>query len=187
MSRNIWVSSDLHLFHSNILNFVDNEGKPQRSFKNVLDMNQHILDSHNSVVKKGDIWYNLGDVLIGGKDEFKTLWPKFNGSKRLIVGNHDDIPFLSKGGFFSKVQMWRRFPEYELILSHVPLHESSVYSSKDISAPLLSVHGHIHTRPSPSRMHYCVCVEQIDYTPVNIEDLAVIARERRKEWREKNS
>lgn len=188
MSRNIWVSSDLHLQHEKILSFVNYEGEKVREFDTVEQMNEHLLEQHNSVVKPGDIWYCLGDVFFGDKETFKCLWPKFHGKKRLIVGNHDDIRFLSSGGFFSKVQMWRQFPEYELMMSHVPLHESSMYRGKDQTAPMIHVHGHIHRNESPTRMHYNVSVEALnDYTPINIEDLAVIARQRRNEWRENNN
>ena len=185
--RNIWVSSDLHLNHANILTFVDYQGQKVREFDDVNQMNEHLLERHNSVVKPGDLYYCLGDVFFGDKDEFKRLWPKFHGKKRLICGNHDDIPFLSSGGFFSKVQLWRMFSEFELVMSHVPLHESSMYRGKDKTAPMLHVHGHIHRLSPPTRMHYNVSVEALDdYTPVHIEDLAVIARQRREEWREQH-
>ena len=39
---------------------------------------------------------------------------------------------------------------------------------------------------SPEGPYRCVCVEQTNYTPVNIEDLAVEARKFREEWRLKN-
>jgi calcineurin-like phosphoesterase family protein len=183
MSRNIWISSDLHLQHSNILTFIDYQGQKVREFDDVKQMNDHLLYRHNSVVKPGDIWYNLGDVFFGDKEEFKRLWPKFHGKKRLIVGNHDDITFLSSGGFFSKVQMWRQFPEFGLIMTHVPIHESSMYRGKDKSAPMLNIHGHIHRLSSPTYMHYNVSVEAlINYTPIHIEDLASIAKQRREQW-----
>ena len=186
MSRDIWVSSDLHYNHANILNFLDYNGNKVRDFDSVEEMNQCILEKHNEKVKPGDIWYNLGDVFFGDKEIFKKDWPKFNGKKRLIVGNHDDIKFLSMGGFFQKVQLWRQFPEYELIMSHIPMDISSLYRGKDLSAPMLHVHGHIHTNPSPSEMHYCVCMEQTNYEPIHIEDLAVIARDRREKRKEHN-
>lgn len=185
-TRDIWVSSDFHLGHANILKFIDHRGEKVRNFDSVKEMNEFILDRHNSCVKPGDIHYNLGDVMMGDREEFKKLWPKFQGRKRLIVGNHDDIKFLSSGAFFQKVSMWRQFPEYELLLSHVPIHESGLYRGTDLSVPNLNVVGHIHTNPAPTRMHYCVCVEQIDYTPVHIEDLAVIARDRKNEWELEN-
>ena len=183
MSRDIWVISDTHLFHTNILKFTDGStGKLVRGdrFDNVDQMNECMLENWNSVVKQGDIVYHLGDVVMGDHDQFKKLWPKFKGSKRLIVGNHDDIKFLSTGGFFQKVQMWRMWPEFGLMFSHVPLHPSSLLRLTERGGKypedcetLLNVHGHIHQNPSPEGPYRNVSVEAIDYTPVNIEDLRV--------------
>jgi calcineurin-like phosphoesterase family protein len=109
-------------------------------------------------------------------------WNHLNGSKRLIVGNHDDIKFLSSGGWFKKVQMWRQFTEFNLLLSHVPLHETSLSRGRpDTPSRMLNVHGHIHQNPSPPGLYYNVSVEAVDYTPQHIEDLAAIAKERL-EW-----
>jgi calcineurin-like phosphoesterase family protein len=184
MTRNIWVISDLHYNHAKILTFTDYLGNRTREFDNVDQMNECLIDRWNSVVKPGDIVYTLGDTFFGDEEKFKKDWPKFNGSKRLIVGNHDNIPFLSSGGFFKKVLMWRIFSEYEIVMSHVPMHISSLYRGKDKTAPMLNVHGHIHTMPAPEGPYRCVCVEQINYTPVNIEDLAVEARKFRNEWKQ---
>jgi calcineurin-like phosphoesterase family protein len=97
------------------------------------------------------------------------------GSKRLIVGNHDDVPFLSSGGFFQKVQMWRIFAEFNILMSHVPLHESGLYRNRNGDTPMLNVHGHTHGNGSPPGPYKSVCVELVNYTPVYIEDLAKIA------------
>ena len=175
MSRDIWVVSDTHFSHSNILTFVDsNTGLRVRpEFDTVEQMNECMIENWNSVVKAGDIVYHLGDVTFGDKEQFKSLWPKLQGSKRLIVGNHDDIKFLSSGGFFKKVMMWRMFPEFGLLMSHVPLHESALWRGKEHDKQMLNVHGHIHQNPSPEGPYRNVCVEQINYTPVNIEELRV--------------
>lgn len=183
--RDIWVISDTHFRHANILKFKDGAtGRLIRGdrFADVDAMDEHMIECWNSVVKPGDIVYHLGDVVLGDYDWFKHNWPRLNGSKRLIVGNHDDIKFLASGGFFAKVQMWRMFPEFGLLLTHVPVHESSLYRypSKDgdadgITEPmmLLNVHGHIHQHASPPGSYCCVCVEQTNYTPVNIEELRI--------------
>jgi len=168
MARNIWVISDTHFGHQNILTFKNSDGYNVRDFSSVKDMNDCMIDRWNSVVKQGDKVYHLGDVFFGSKDDFKTLWPKLNGSKRLIVGNHDDIKFLSSGGFFQKVQMWRVFCEFGLILTHVPVHQSGLTGKR---GGLINIHGHIHSNKSPDGPYRCVCVEQTNYTPVNIEEL----------------
>ena len=170
MPRDIWVTSDLHYNHANILDFKDSDGNKSRNFETVDLMNECLLDNWNSVVKTGDYVYHLGDTFFGDKEKFKTDWPKFNGSKRLIVGNHDDIKFLSSGGFFKKVQFWRIFKEHNLLLHHVPLHISSLL--RHDTYPLFQIHGHTHTNGSPSVGPYkSVCVELTDYTPVHIEEL----------------
>jgi calcineurin-like phosphoesterase family protein len=174
----IWVTSDSHWNHVNILRFTDsNTGKLVRpEFKDVTDMNETMIRNWNSVVKPGDKVYHLGDVFFGDKEWFKKMWPRLNGSKRLVIGNHDDVKFLSSGGFFGKVMMWRMFPEFNILMSHVPLHESGLYRGAKKDSPMLNVHGHIHQNKSPKGPYKCVCVEQTNYTPVHIEDLAKIAK-----------
>jgi calcineurin-like phosphoesterase family protein len=178
MTKNIWVISDTHFNHTNILRFTDrNTGNLIRpGFSDVNEMNETMIQNWNSVVQPGDKVYTLGDVFFGDRDYFKRMWPRLNGSKRLIVGNHDDIPFLASGGFFGKVEMWRVFADFNIIMSHVPLHESSLYRSKNLDSPMLNVHGHIHQHKSPPGPYKSVCVEQTNYTPVHIEELAKIAR-----------
>ena len=181
--RDIFVTSDTHFRHANILTFTDSTtGALIRGnrFADVDAMDEHMIERWNSVVKPGDIVYHLGDVVMGDREWFKKNWPRLNGSKRLIVGNHDDIPFLASGGFFKKVSMWRMFPEFGLMLSHVPLHINSLYRypSKDSDetfelVAMLNVHGHIHQNPSPEGPYRNVSVEVTDYTPVNIEDLRI--------------
>lgn len=172
MARNIWVTSDTHFLHTNSLSWETDTGCADRGkvFPSTPEMDETLIDNWNSVVKPGDKVYHLGDVFMGNKDEFKTLWPRLAGAKRLIVGNHDDIKFLSSGGFFQKVQMWRVFTEFGLILSHVPVHQSALTGRR---GGLKNIHGHIHTNPSPEGPYQCVCVEQTNYTPVNIEELRV--------------
>lgn len=169
MAKNIWITSDTHFNHANILNFEDSNSKKFRGdlFDDVNHMNEVMIENWNKIVKSGDKVYHLGDVFFGPKEDFQKMWPRLNGQKRLVVGNHDDIKYLSSGGFFAKVEMWRIFKDFGLILTHVPIHVDNFRHAE------LNVHGHIHQNPSPSGPYKCVCVEQTDYTPVNIEDLRV--------------
>lgn len=199
MTKNVWVISDTHFSHKQILSFRDAKGNLNRGskFSNVNEMNEYMLHQWNSVVKTGDRVYHLGDVFMGAKEDFSTLWPKFNGRKNLICGNHDDIKYIANGGFFSKIQLWRMMPEFGLVLSHVPIHKSSIkknirddkltdfqkfmkrnlpYVTDKLGInrkTLLNVHGHTHEHGSPKGPYKSVCVELTDYTPINIEELRV--------------
>lgn len=169
----IWVTSDTHFNHKNILNFTDDEGKKVRPFDSVEEMNEVLIERWNEVVKPGDKIYHLGDVFFGHIDWVVNNWHRLNGKKRLIVGNHDDIPNIVKRGMFEKVDLWRMFSEFNLLLTHVPVHNSTLYERRFKDRPMINVHGHIHSNPSPAGPYVCVCVEQTDYRPVNIEELKI--------------
>jgi len=172
MSKDIWVISDTHFNHAPILKFKDYAGLPPRGeFDNVDQMNQCMLDNWASVVKPNDTVIHCGDVLFG---ENKVEWLEANfaklpGKKRLVLGNHDNVKFLAP--FFKDIQLWIQMDKF--ILTHTPLHPTTLAESHRFDAEgMLNVHGHIHSNPSPEGPYKCVCVEQINYTPVNLEELA---------------
>ena len=141
-----------------------------RPFSTVEEMDEALMDNWNSVVKPGDKVYHLGDVTFGNKENYiKNIHKRLNGKKRLIVGNHDDVKFLAP--YFEKVMLWRMFPDWGLLLTHVPVHPSTLGEGRFDEKRMINVHGHIHQNPSPEGPYKCVCVEQINYTPINIEEL----------------
>ena len=130
-------------------------------------MNETLIRNWNSVVKQGDIVYHLGDVFFGNKEDFKKIWPRLNGGKRLIVGNHDDINWLSSGGFFKKVYMWRQIPELDVVLTHVPIY-MGVNEHRKYS---YNIHGHVHQHSLKDSRYFNVSVENINYTPINLYEV----------------
>ena len=64
---NIWLISDTHFGHENILNFIDSRTglKVRPGFANVDEMDECMVENWNSVVKKGDKVWHLGDVMFG--------------------------------------------------------------------------------------------------------------------------
>lgn len=176
MMADIWVISDTHFNHAGILNFKDADGSSIRGkrFTDVTDMDEQMISNWNSVVKPGDKVYHLGDVLFGMD---KPAWldanfNRLNGKKRLVVGNHDNIKLL--GNYFAEVMVWRMFPEFGLLLTHVPVHNSTLGEGRFEGKTMINVHGHLHQNPPPSSSHRCVSVEQINYTPINIDELRII-------------
>lgn len=166
----IWVISDTHFGHRNIIEYCD------RPFKNTMQMNMAIRDNWNSVVKDGDIVYHLGDVYMGWNEpqDIGQFLASLRGRKRLVLGNHDVGKDVVLHKAFQKIMVWRMFPEFGILLTHVPVHHSTLNRGPiedPMAKRLRNVHGHIHEKPSPSMDHRNVSVEQINYRPINIEEL----------------
>src|ERR1700692_3925644 len=87
MANEVWVISDQHFDHGNILNFQKSGGHKLREFKDVNHMNEYMIEKHNSVVRPQDKVYCLGDFAM--KDRGILYARRLNGHKRLILGNHD--------------------------------------------------------------------------------------------------
>ena len=134
-------------------------------------MNEKIIENWNKTVRDEDIVYHLGDVYFA-----KTRTSNFNhrlkGRKRLILGNHDEgkDPILT--GMFQKILVWRMFPEFKLLLTHVPVHPQAMddHATRKFEK---NIHGHVHLNSLPDPRYVNVSCEQINYTPVNIEELRV--------------
>jgi len=160
---NIFVISDNHFGHSNILGFKREDGSPLRSFSCVEEMDQHMVDRWNSVVRPQDHVYNLGDVAM--KKKYIETVRRCNGHKRLVRGNHDIYPTKEYMKYFDEIYGVRVLDG--LIFSHIPLHPDSLGRFK------ANIHGHVHALPQGffGPRYYNVSCEAVDYTPVSLEDL----------------
>lgn len=78
-----WFTSDLHLYHGNILKYC-----PMRPYATVEEMNEMLVLNWNALVKPDDIIYCLGDFSMTIKP-VETFTSRLNGYKILIHGNHD--------------------------------------------------------------------------------------------------
>ncbi len=160
---NTFLISDLHLGHAAILGFKTNAGLPCRTFSSVEEMDETMISRWNSVVRQDDKVYVLGDVAIRLKS--LPLLDRCNGNKRLVRGNHDIFPTKEYMKYFKEIYGVRVLEG--LILSHIPLHEGSLGGR-------VNAHGHLHNNQAPEVLgpkYFNVCVENIDYTPVALEDV----------------
>jgi calcineurin-like phosphoesterase family protein len=166
----IWLISDTHFNHELILTFKQG-GLPVREFDSVDQMNERMLDNWNETVKPNDTVIHCGDVLFGENkvDWLEANFAKLPGKKRLVLGNHDNVKFLAP--FFKDIQLWINLPG--IIATHTPLHASTLAETRrwGDDGPGINVHGHIHSNPSPEGPYKCVCVEQINFTPIHIDEV----------------
>lgn len=170
---NIYVTSDTHFGHTNMLRFTNPDGSLVRpGFRDVSHMDEVIIERWNEVVRPEDKIYHLGDVGFN-LEHLQGILPRLNGHKRLIIGNHDllDMGFYAK--YFKRIQAWRQFVDKDrncaIICSHFPLHESSFLGR--YAGRCINVHGHIHARVIDDPRYINVCVERTDYRPVLLEKL----------------
>jgi calcineurin-like phosphoesterase family protein len=173
--KDTFVISDTHFSHANILTFIaDNGEKVRPGFGSFEEMDEHIVNKWNSVVKPQDKVYHLGDVVM--KKRYIDIIARLNGRKRLIMGNHDIFGFKFYADYFDEVYAMRILPKEGVMMTHIPLHLNCVKRG------FINVHGHIHERiiGSDTRMvlghisqqhpyYYNVCCEHHGYTPVSMD------------------
>lgn len=154
----IWLISDTHFGHENILRYA---GRP---FATAADMDAAMVARWNALVQPSDKVYHLGDVAM--RKEALAVVRQLHGHKRLIRGNHDIFrtkDYLAAG--FEEVMGVRVLAE--CLLSHFPVHPGSMGRYRG------NLHGHLHQQPAPEGRYRNVCVEWTDYQPVPLD--AVVA------------
>lgn len=158
----MWVASDHHFGHKNILNFLRSDGSKLRDFESYEEMEDTIVRRHNEVVKPNDRVYFLGDVAI--KKAALPILNSMNGRKVLIKGNHDIFNIKDYVPYFQDIRACRVFKN--LILTHIPINEEC------LSRFNLNIHGHTHGNHLPQTEKYKnVCLEETDYFPINLSTI----------------
>lgn len=162
---NIFLISDTHFGHRGICEFMRMDGiTPLRPWNNVDEMDAALIANWNSVVKSNDSIYHLGDVVMNRR-HLATI-KLLNGRKKLILGNHDIFDHSDYTQHFLRLHGSHKLDN--LLLSHIPLHPDSVPHWA-----LANVHGHIHAMNIDDPLYFNVSVENINYTPISLEDLKV--------------
>lgn len=161
MTKERWVISDTHFNHGNMLRFLRDDGTPVRpGFTSAEDMDACMIDRWNTVVKPNDLVYHLGDIAIGAT--IARYLPRLHGRKYLAFGNHDRENLSVYAQHFIQARMW--YVVDKTTLCHVPPHLGSL-------AGRPCIHGHIHYKTIDDPRYYNVSVENIDYTPRNLDEL----------------
>ena len=162
--HNHFFCADLHLGHEGVCKFLRNDGTKLRPWDSAAEMDEALIENWNSVVRPFDVVYVLGDVVINRK-HLPTI-SRLNGRKRLIGGNHDIFDLSCYTKYFEDIKGVKVLSD--MVLSHVPLHPLSVSQRWGTN-----VHGHTHANSMNSPFHVCVSMEQIDFTPISLEDLRI--------------
>lgn len=155
-----FLISDTHFRHKNIMEYEN------RPFSSVEEMKDVIISNWNSVVKDGDKVFFLGDFGFVRRKEAEEILSILHGNKILIKGNHDrmhSVNWWMEVGF-KEVSNFPIIYKKFYMFSHEPLYVNS-------NMPYINVHGHIHSKNYEGSQYVNVSVEQINYTPINFENI----------------
>ena len=161
-----WIWSDLHLADRSVL------FSWQRPFRDVEQMNHHLLREWGRRVRPGDTIICLGDVAHPDAWRDRRLMLDARncpGRRVLILGNHDrDTEPLQEAGFTGQHLAALCATDPPLALTHMPLRR--------VPPTAVNVHGHLHGAEAPTPRHVNVSVERTDYAPVGLTWVLELAR-----------
>lgn len=190
----IWISSDLHLWHENIIRYSN------RPFKNGEEMTEKLIEWHNVYVKPQDHWYHLGDLtMLRGKSnglqalQLIAAVHRMNGHKRTLLGNHDHfLPEVYLACGFEKIVGTGQWLD-KIILSHYPVYPASLGRSSGC------VHGHTHDQDDEPvhawidgggkqyvQPYLNVSVERTGYRPLSLGEVKDKLAKMVVDWKEHN-
>lgn len=191
----IWFTADTHFGHA----AMPRDGKGWRSaFATVQEHDETLVERWNKVVRADDQVWHLGDVGIGPTHEILATVAKLNGTKHLVVGNHDQVwpghrdahkHMRTWMEFFESVQFCakRRIGRGQyFMLAHCPYSGDHVaqerYNQYRLRNDGLALaHGHVHDEWKVRGRMVNVGVDVWDWTPVHLDALVAEFRAERSE------
>jgi calcineurin-like phosphoesterase family protein len=118
MSRKqTFFTSDWHIDHANSIIF------DKRPFRDLDHMHSELIKNFNKQVSVDGLTYFLGDMVTHGASLTKTIIDQLNGTKILIVGNHDkNYESCYNAGFHAVMHQATIYIQKQRVtLSHCPL------------------------------------------------------------------
>ena len=135
----IWITSDLHFGHANILKF----NPETRKYRDVEHMNVSMIQEWNLSVSEEDLVYILGDVAFCNANRATAIMRQLRGRKILIVGNHDSklVQHRQFAECFEEIHQYHTINHagQRICMFHYPIHEWD-----QCHRGAVQFHGHVH-------------------------------------------
>ncbi len=151
-----YVISDLHLGHTNIIKYC------HRPFRSVEHMNAELIDRWNNTVTNDDTVYYLGDISVN--EPYQWL-KQLNGNIVLIRGNHDKR--LKR----TRMDKVIEYNGEKFLLIHTPYWIDREWDGWVIHGHHHNNETNVHPLCNKKTKMFNVCVELIDYTPIELGKL----------------
>ena len=161
---NIWVTSDTHFSHYNIIKYCN------RPFTSIKEHDETLIDNWNFLVQPNDLVYHLGDVIFGSREHCIELLSRLNGKIFLISGNHDKCALRQevRTRFIDVKQLHQikyvlNNTTFELVLCHYAMR---VWNKCHHGS--LHCFGHSHGKLVGGRSSMDVGVDVNNFRPIHI-------------------
>lgn len=166
---NIFVTSDLHFGHKNIIRYS------KRPYTDLDDMESCFIKTWNVLVGATDTVYILGDFAFCPKTKAQEILMRLNGFKRFVWGNHDrgrekaycEVPGVT-GIDLERIN----YDGSSIIMTHYPFESFR----EDYH-----FHGHTHGQSVAKARRIDVGVDSIGYRPYTIRQVLDRVNHRDKE------
>lgn len=161
----IWITSDWHLGHRSVARW---RAEKHPSIISEDNHDEYLLDTWASTVRKRDVVWCLGDMLMGPNhvQAFRSL----PGRKRLVLGNHDTDHHGKRSGL-SDIDRACIFEEVHGMvkykwawLTHAPIHPEELRGKYNI-------HGHTHNHSIDDYRYINACPEANNFQLINFQQL----------------
>lgn len=189
--KNLFWTSDWHLGHVNCLIF------DKRPFDDLDHMHRVLINNYNASVSEDSVCYFLGDVGFSKPDITMNIIKQLNGTKVLILGNHDNGMYSMYDKGFDVVlnSAVIYVGDKRVSMSHCPLpgifreditgmkgakdgthwhgeDKNQRFTSQDLTVDY-HIHGHIHSGPHNEKVkstnkQFDVGVVANGYRPVSL-------------------
>lgn len=185
--RGIYFTSDWHVGHANVLVY------DQRPFRDLPHMHRVLINNYNATVRPEDLCFFLGDMGLGKGDLLQSVISELQGTKVLILGNHDKgATAMHRIGFDIVLNAATLEIAGQLVtMTHCPLrgvwredttdmrgaaegdmwhgeHKQQRFSTENTGQ--FHLHGHTHKGPEERTLgrQWDVGVRANDYRPISI-------------------
>ncbi len=165
----VFFTADPHYFHKAIIDFE------KRAFIDAESMNEALIWNYNITVPKDGHTFILGDFSFGKAKETVEVLKRLNGTKYLILGNHDEkrINQEIKDQFVWVMHYYKlRLQGYRFILSHYPFLD---WDGKNKG--YIHLHGHCHKYSHEDvqiKNKINVGVDVCGYAPIAATDIVAV-------------
>lgn len=163
--KSIHFTSDWHIGHANSIDF------DKRPFRDLDHMHRTLINNYNAQVPKDGVCYFLGDVGMTNQKTITEVISQLNGTKILVLGNHDKGHNAMYNVGFSLVLNGAMLyiAGQRVTLSHCPLrgifresavkHPGEMWHGEFKHLPYsfnnegqFHLHGHIHSGPANDKL-----------------------------------